>query len=27
MKSSPEYNYIQYVLAYAMKWYNMHRDK
>ena len=24
MKSSPEYNYLQYVLACAMKWYNMY---
>jgi hypothetical protein len=24
MKSSPEYNYLQYVLACAMKWYDMY---
>jgi hypothetical protein len=23
-KDFPEYNYLQYVLAYAMKWYNMY---
>ena len=26
MKSSPEYNQLQFALACAMKWYNMHRD-